>query len=193
MDDLKQRYEAAVTPWSDIQDHLPYFVDLATTMNATSVLELGVRAGTSTAAWLYAMDQTDGRVVSVDISKDVDFDTPRWEFILGNDLDAPTAKAVEAFAPFDIIFVDTCHEYEHTKSEIRTYWPMLRNGGAILFHDTDVPVFDHHTTSEPDYPVRTAVNDWVTAIQNHSATITPTVRVRHSSFGLTTVITTWPK
>jgi len=35
-----------------------------------------------------------------------------------------------------LIFLDGSHEYEHVKSDFAAWWPKLREGGTMAFHDT---------------------------------------------------------
>lgn len=185
MDNLKARFDQARAPWSDIQGHLDTFVDLVVDNGYRKILELGVRHGTSTAAWLWAAEQTDGHVWSVDIEELVKFDTDRWTFLLGDDWDPTVAETLAIVAPFDVIFVDTSHEHTHTIHEIGVFLPMLANGGTMVFHDTAVERFDHHRTYQPPYPVRLAVESLLTHLDYseipYSATQT------EESFGLMTV------
>lgn len=39
----------------------------------------------------------------------------------------------------DIIYIDAAHEYEAVKLDIHMYWPLLRDGGAMLFDDYKWP------------------------------------------------------
>lgn len=38
-------------------------------------------------------------------------------------------------APYDFIFVDGGHQYLQVSSDFTNYWPMLRAGGVMAFHD----------------------------------------------------------
>ena len=42
-------------------------------------------------------------------------------------------------APYDFIFVDGGHEYYQVNSDYENYFPMLRKGGMIAFHDIAYP------------------------------------------------------
>lgn len=133
---------------TDIHEHLVTLFNLVTMINGRLVVELGVNTGESTVALLEAVEATDGEVISVDIEDphpqvrpmlDSYGLTKRWTFYKSDDivfgLHWPKAKQA------DLIFVDTCHEYFHTKEEIRIYEPILRPGGIMVFHDT-VTFFD---------------------------------------------------
>jgi predicted O-methyltransferase YrrM len=152
-------YQAALATPSDINEHLAFLMHRVVELDAKKVIELGVRFGTSTVALLYGLERTEGHLWSVDIARSwMGIPDERWTFILGDDLDAQ----VHAQLPdkVDLIFVDTDHRYELTKREILHYAPLVRPGGAMIFHDTNVERFEHHVPgTEPPYPVRMAVNE----------------------------------
>lgn len=138
---------------SDVQGHLDTFVKLVSALEATQVIELGVRAGTSTIAWLYALELTEGHLWAVDVNE-APFLHRRLTFLRGDDCDPQiTAALPEA----DVVFVDSSHLYTHTVREIELYAPKVRSGGCIIFHDVAVERFDHHAEDEPPWPVRRAV------------------------------------
>lgn len=128
---------------TDIHQHLVTLHDLVTSIGAKTVIELGVNTGESTIALLEAVAVTDGKLISVD-QHDLPQTRPmlekygltsRWEFHLMDDI-----KFIKEVWPkgtmADIIFVDTSHQYAHTKQEIELYEPVLRPGGIMIFHDT---------------------------------------------------------
>lgn len=142
---------------SDISGHLDYFVELARELDATKIIELGVRAGNSTAAWLYAM-QGRGHVWSVDISpapRSIDID--EWTFICGDDCDAAVLDQLPTDA--DIVFIDTSHAYEHTFRELRIYRDRVRSGGRILLHDTELEA-PELVGPQPPFPVKRAIEEF---------------------------------
>jgi cephalosporin hydroxylase len=158
---------------SDVFEHLPTFVAAVEELKATKVIELGVRYGVSTIAWLYALEGV-GHLWSVDCSFPVaapDSNTnlldpqgplgvcPWWTFMLGYDiwpeiLDALPKKGV------DIVFLDTNHVYEETLVELELYYPRVRSGGRMFLHDTDLAVTGNAVTPQPPYPVRTAMEEF---------------------------------
>lgn len=128
---------------SDIHQHLVTLHNLVTSISAKAVIELGVNTGESTIALLEAVAATNGKLISVDQH---DFSqtrlmlekyglTGRWEFHKMDDIKFGTEiwpKDKKA----DIVFVDTSHQYEHTKKEIDVFDQILRPGGIMIFHDT---------------------------------------------------------
>ena len=146
-------YERRVAEWSDVQYCMPRMRDTALRYEQVTVLELGVRSGNSTSAFLAAAQQNGGHVWSADTQPpDVPArwgDSGLWTFIQGDDLllDLPEHE-------FNIVFIDTSHHYDHTLAELRRYVPMVAEGGTVLLHDTLLA----HVDSEPlPYPVTLAL------------------------------------
>jgi predicted O-methyltransferase YrrM len=151
--------EQCATP-SDIYEHLPVFVDLVRTMDAKHVIELGTRTGVSTYAWLYALEQTGGRLTSVDIdAKPPIGDYDHWTFIQGDDLDPAVYAQLE---PADIVFVDTSHLYDQTVHELNLYRWLVKPGGVMVLHDTELPQ-PEGAPPRPQYPVKTAIVEFCEA------------------------------
>lgn len=57
------------------------------------------------------------------------------EFLVFDDVSEEAKKFFENIKP-NVIFVDTSHEYEHTKKEIEFYSKILSINGFMIFHDT---------------------------------------------------------
>jgi predicted O-methyltransferase YrrM len=135
-DFYRQRCEAD----TDINEHLPTLYELVLELNAQQVIELGVRWGDSTSAFLAALEQTGGKLWSCDIVEPLapiaSFwgRCPHWTFVLGDDQDLVDETPDEV----DILFIDTSHEYPHTLWELEHYSPKVRSGGCIVLHDTTI-------------------------------------------------------
>lgn len=175
---LTQRYHELCAEPSDINEHLPTFVQAVEDLDATRVVELGVRYGVSTIAWLYALEGR-GHLWACDCSFPVHAPNsyvnnldpqgplgvrPHWTFLLG---DVHTMKLQECLPKeIDILFIDTNHTYEGTHLELSMYAGMVRSGGRIYLHDTALETTGNATTPQPPFPVRTAVaefcerNEW---------------------------------
>jgi cephalosporin hydroxylase len=155
---LKDEYDRLCATPSDIYLHLPRFVDLVTETGAQHVIELGTRTGVSTIAWLYGLEQTGGRLTSIDIDeKPAIADHPSWTFIQGDDLDPDIVMGLD---PADIVFIDTSHLYEQTIAELRMYRWLVKPGGFLVLHDTELPVPETAPAGHPLFPVRKALTEF---------------------------------
>lgn len=138
---LKFEYEQRRETPSDINEHLHLMWIIAKNIPNVKVLELGVRTGNSTSAFLYAALIADGHVFSVDINEPevpaCFWQSQHWQMMIDDDTDSDTVEFVSAYAPFDILFIDTSHYLDHTLFELRTYGAMVKKGGVILCHDTE--------------------------------------------------------
>lgn len=156
--DLGAEYQARAAQKHDITEQMPLLYNAACREGA-QVIELGVRWGNSTAAFLAAAEAWHGEVWSVDIADPQVpphwHSLPFWHLLVADDL-SPEALA---FCPgeADVLFVDTSHYYEQTLAELRQYAPRVRPGGTILMHDTKAG----GTRFGPGWPeVSQALNDW---------------------------------
>lgn len=156
---LAERYaEQCATP-SDIWLHLPRMVELVETLDAQHVIELGTRTGVSTIAWLYALAKTGGSLVSVDLDERPPIgEYDHWSFIQGDDLDP---FVIEQLEPADIVFIDTSHHYRQTAAELETYLPLVRPGGVICLHDTELQWPEGSPRSDGAFPVKRALSEFV--------------------------------
>jgi predicted O-methyltransferase YrrM len=144
---------------SDIVQHLPRLHEEASIGDAV-VVELGVRSGNSTAAFLAAVDEHGGHVYSVDCCRPQVswFGHPQWTFRLGDDM-----TLVDDAPDCDVLFIDTSHHYRHTLAELEAFVPKVRPGGVVLMHDTELETPEGAPDGDPPFPVRTAVEEYCTA------------------------------
>lgn len=83
--------------------------------------------------------------------------------IVGDDLDPDVAAQVPAHC--DVLFIDSSHDYEHTRAELALYGPRVVAGGVIVLHDTEN---EHPEETEPaigpqdPFPVRRAMVEYAT-------------------------------
>ena len=171
---LAQRYSSLCVEPSDINEHLPTFVQSVKDLDAQRVIELGTRYGVSTIAWLYGLEQTGGHLWAVDCSfpvpapgSDVNLLDPQgplgvvpwFTFMLGYDTFPEVLDALPK--EVDIVFLDTNHVYAETLEELALYYPRVRKGGRMYLHDTDlVATGNAPPTPQPDYPVLTAMKEF---------------------------------
>ena len=110
-----------------------------------TILEIGVRHGTSTNAFLLGIEERKHpektHLYSIDI-KDTSsvldrflgeerFNTLKsfWTLIVND------SKKVEWNKEVDVLFIDGNHTYEGAKADYERYMPFVKRGGIILIHD----------------------------------------------------------
>lgn len=129
---------------TDISDHLSKLFLAGLHLKNGIIVELGVRGGESTFVWERIAHLTDSKLISVDVEDCSDISSlANWEFVQRDDIEF--AKEFEAWShernissQIDILFIDTSHQYEHTKQEIASWFPFLKTNSKVIFHDTNV-------------------------------------------------------
>jgi predicted O-methyltransferase YrrM len=115
----------------DITEHLDFIKKVCMMVEAELILELGVRSGNSTRAFLEVADKLDANVISIDIDDcSCVANSPRWKFYQMDDLNFNQHLLI------DVLFIDTSHTYEQTLKELEKFEPMVKRGGVIFLHDT---------------------------------------------------------
>lgn len=135
-----------MTEVTDLDDYLPVFEEVGGRKDVISVIELGVREGHSTRAWLRGL-HGHGHLWSVDLAlPSPDVVPPEhldaWTMVVGDDC----SDDVLAQLPHrvDAVFIDTDHDEMHTRNELTLYGARVRPGGCILLHDTANEHPEHH-------------------------------------------------
>jgi predicted O-methyltransferase YrrM len=132
---------------SDISDHLGTLFFFATNARPQLIVELGTRGGESTCALLAAAEESSAAVLSIDMDECGGLDLPyreRWTFVRGDDVEFGRDRFPEWCGQngrdpvIDVLFIDTSHEYEHSKAEIEAWFPHLAPGAVVIFHDTNM-------------------------------------------------------
>lgn len=155
---LADLYAVQCATPSDIFEHLPTMVRLVEETRAEHVIELGTRTGVSTIAWLHGLESTGGRLTSIDIDARPPIgEWDRWTFVQGDDTDPDIYSNL---APADIVFIDTSHHYQHTCTELRLYRWLVKPGGLIVLHDTELPWPEGASRRDGAFPVKRAVTEF---------------------------------
>ena len=123
---------------TDINEHLPALMKLSS--HCQSVVEMGVRSGVSTFAFLQGLRNNHlpgKRLISIDIA-----DVPDIEYIdelaSENHVDFSFWKHDSITAPIpevDLLFIDTWHVYGHLKRELDAHHSKAKK--FIVLHDTE--------------------------------------------------------
>lgn len=142
-------FNAAVgcSPETDIYDHLSTIFFFAAEANPRLMVELGTRGGESTRALLAAASLTDAKLLSIDIEdceKDDIYAHDKWYFVKADDIEFGKSEfkswcADHSIKPvIDVLFIDTSHEYVHTKQELEVWSNYIAEKGVLIFHDTNM-------------------------------------------------------
>lgn len=92
---------------SDIYEHLELFYNTCLQLNAQVILELGVRGGESTKAFIEACKITHGTLISVDIVNCSNVSNwPGWTFIQAD------SRSLDINKTIDVLLLDTEHTYD---------------------------------------------------------------------------------
>ena len=67
----------------------------------------------------------------------------RRVFLDGNSRDTIPALMPEQAEAFDLVLVDGDHSYEGANADLENVWPLVKPGGAVLFHDITHPSHMH--------------------------------------------------
>lgn len=128
---LQEKYLDSLKKYSDTQEHLYVLREYASKVNY--ITEFGVRTGVSTCALLSSHPK---KMISYDILKQPEVDelislskkeNVDFNYILNDVL-------LVDIDPTDLLFIDTIHNYEQTKEELRLHANKVSK--YIIFHDT---------------------------------------------------------
>lgn len=90
-------------------------------------------------AWLNGLDTNDKDTVKIDLTVvEIIFDAKTQPF--RDRIRKLRMDSLEAYKLFDdnsmdLIYLDSCHSYDHAKAELPLYWSKVKKGGALAGHD----------------------------------------------------------
>ena len=127
---------------TDINEHLMNLYNIPVQIGAKTIVEIG--AGESTLALTAAANKTEGQFYSIDLkAASVNRSTPgaseslksehRYHLIEGDDMEIVKTWDKE----IDFLFIDSSHTYQHTKAEIKAWFPFVKRDSVIMMHDTN--------------------------------------------------------
>jgi predicted O-methyltransferase YrrM len=142
-DDLRQQENQPGLPGKVATHHLKLY-DLVSGMDHPTVVEFGVDKGRSTCVFLSACEATGGHLYSVDIRDCSEVaESDAWTFIQQSDqeIDAILAQAPALTSGIDLLHIDSLHAEEHVRRLLMKWFPYVKPGGYITFHDVDPTPF----------------------------------------------------
>lgn len=118
----------------DFDPYVPLATAWVRTLSARVVVELGVREGVSTRAFLAGAHAVDGHVWGVDLNDHHGIADPRFTFLQGD-----AADVADRWEAIDLLHVDTD---PHTEEQTRRWFELYATRSrAIALHDTHHPEF----------------------------------------------------
>lgn len=122
-----------------------HYLEIGTREGDSLRVVLEENAGTLQSVWVSDLWGTDyggtgrGNHRHIDqLLDDFNYDGRRV-FLDGNSRDTIPALMPEKSEAFDLVLVDGDHSYEGGKADLENVWPLVKPGGAVLFHDITHP------------------------------------------------------
>jgi predicted O-methyltransferase YrrM len=126
-------------PWDSEAEVGEVIASLITVTGATKVLELGTLRGKTSTAMFNALP-SGGHFTTIDISdnrsesfKQLTESSPFVEFIIGDSI--KTCQRL-AGSNFDLIFIDTVHEWSYALPEFKAVEALMSKNATLVYHDT---------------------------------------------------------
>lgn len=150
LDTYKSLLEYSNRNNTDISSHLPTIFFYTILQKPKLIVEVGVRGGESTLAFLKALEFNSAKLVGIDIEPSCASSYPvsaNTLFVSMNDLDFLNyyQNSFMKNSKIDIIFIDTSHLYLHTLQELHLFEPLLNEDGIMIFHDSNVTPLNNNT------------------------------------------------
>ncbi len=155
-----QRYEPRRMVFSTWVDHLPFAYDLVEVLRPKLVVELGVYNGLSFFTFCQSMQENDidGVAYAIDCWEG-DEHTDAYDDSIYNDVAAHARdyyrgityllrmyfnEALQHFEDnsIELLHIDGLHTYDAVKEDFTNWYPKVKPGGIILFHDVMARIKD---------------------------------------------------
>lgn len=121
----------------DMYEYSPLFREKA----KGNIMEIGVRGGVSSAAFLLGLEVNGGHLYSVDINNECRHlyeGHSLWTFIHGNSAKQYDEIVSKLPGQLDILFIDGDHTHPGVDADFR-YADLVRPGGMLFVHDIIPP------------------------------------------------------
>lgn len=148
-----QRFEPRRMVFSTWVDHLPFAYDIVEAIRPRTVVELGVYNGLSFFAFCQSMveNDIDGVAFAIDCWEGDDH-TDAYDNSIYKDVQQHAREHYRGFTylmkmyfqealqhfeadSIDLLHIDGLHTYEAVKEDFDSWYPKVKPGGIILFHD----------------------------------------------------------
>ena len=139
LNNFKEAREKVTIPgWTSSDELFLLFQCVETLQDNSLVVELGTAYGLTAAMMSLAGQQ----VITIDNYSEYPDITPDKvvENLKGFNVKIVEGHNTEVAKTFedesiDLLFIDADHKYESVQADIKSWWPKIKKGGKVLFHD----------------------------------------------------------
>jgi cephalosporin hydroxylase len=145
---------------------------------ATIAIDIGTCKGTGSTRYIRkGMEKNPAKnkvFISIDIKDErqtfYDFEQHPWEhYILGDSREQSTVEKVKKIIgdrPADLIMIDTIHEYDFLKQELKMWQEFADKNTVWLFHDTWMfGAYNHMTDAIKEFAAESGIWEYVDITQ----------------------------
>lgn len=130
-------YETIIKECEPSQTHseLEALLELVEPIKPKYILEIGVHRGGSLRVWQRVFNPIT--LIGIDTRPEREAFIDGAFVLTGNSTHDNTLRTVKKMLdePLDFLFIDGSHYYPDVKKDFEMYYPLVRDGGAIAFHD----------------------------------------------------------
>jgi len=119
------------------------------------IVETGTNRGGSSLfyAQLFDLMGTDGRIVTIDITRQHSLQHPRITYLIGDSTSEPVLTAVREMAAAAngpvFVVLDSDHSQAHVARELEAYAPLVTEGSYLLVQDGSIDTLGYFKSSRP--------------------------------------------
>ena len=110
------------------------------------ILEIGTLVGYTTIILADIINDELQKIVSVELEENKIPKAKRYiklagfddkvELLHGDSLEEKIIEKINREKPFDFVYLDGSHNYNHVKKELDVYWSMITKNGFLICHDS---------------------------------------------------------
>jgi hypothetical protein len=167
---LKIHYDLTKLSWCELCFHYNYYLIIKDMPSTFKFLEIGVYKGRilslikllsnkmNKTSEIYGITPLNGNGDKFSSYENIDYLYNIKSSFIINNLSFENVSIIKGFsqdkdiidigsktAPYDIIFIDGCHDYNVVVSDITNYAPMLKKGGYLIIDDASYFVSNAYT------------------------------------------------
>ncbi len=116
------------------------FMQIVESMGTDNIfVDIGVETGKSSKILLNNALEKRNKVIGIDPIPNMDpeiLKNPNYEYVNGDSVATGIKRHSELNSKVSIAFVDSIHADVQVMCELKAWWPLIKEGGWVIFHDT---------------------------------------------------------